>query len=106
MDTDSAISQAVGQADHGIILRIKVVPGARRNAIVGMLGDRLKLAVAAAPEAGKANKAVCKLMAKSLGVPARDVAVAWGASRPQKTLTVAGLSTKQVIQRLTSLIAD
>jgi len=102
MDQDSMISQAVGPADNGIVLRVKVVPGAKRNKVVGMLGDRLKLAVAAPPEAGKANKAVCKLIAKALDVPARDVTVSSGTSQPMKTLRVQGISIKQAIERLVS----
>lgn len=85
---------------------MKVVPGASRSKVVGMLGDRLKLAVAAPPKAGKANKAVCKLIAEALGVPARDVVVSAGTSKPQKTLTITGLSTDQVVERLAPLIAD
>jgi uncharacterized protein len=105
MDQNPTISQAVGRAESGIVLRIKVVPGARRNAVVGMLGDRLKLAVAAPPQAGQANKAVCKLIARTLNVPARNVALTSGASQPQKTLAVTGLSVEQVIERIAISLA-
>jgi len=104
MQQDKGISAAVGSCGAGAVLRVKVVPGASRSKVVGMLGDRLKLAVAAPPEAGKANKAVCKLVAGALGIPARDVAVSAGASRPQKTLVVSGLAPDMVIKRLGSLV--
>ncbi len=87
-------------------MRVKVVPGASRSKVVGMLGDRLKLAVAEPPEGGKANKAVCRLIAEALGVPARDVVVSVGISNPQKTLVVTGLLVERVVERLALLLAD
>jgi uncharacterized protein (TIGR00251 family) len=86
----------------GICLRIKVVPGASRDKVVGMLGDRLKVAVSAPPEAGKANKAVCKLLSAVLGLPPRDVTVTAGHAQPTKTLAVTGISLEQAAQRLAS----
>ncbi|HEX5134099.1 MAG TPA: DUF167 domain-containing protein [Thermoanaerobaculia bacterium] len=74
----------------GIELRIKVVPGASRSEIVGILGNRLKVRVAAPPEAGKANRAVIELLRGWLGV--REVEIASGASSPEKTVLVLGLS--------------
>jgi uncharacterized protein (TIGR00251 family) len=106
MEQDMDISTAVASCGEGVLVRVKVVPGASRSKVVGMLGDRLKLAVAAPPEAGKANKAVCKLIAKALDIPARDVAVSVGTTNPQKTLTVTGLSLVQVVERLVLLLAD
>lgn len=88
--------------DRGVSLRVKVVPGASRSKVVGMLGDRLKLSVSAPPEAGKANKAVCKLLAGVLGVSPRDVAVVAGHTQPTKTIMVTGIGVEQASQRLTS----
>jgi uncharacterized protein len=104
MDQDMDISTAVSSSGKEVSVRVKVVPGTSRSKVVGMLGDRLKLAVAAPPEAGKANKAVCKLLANVLDVPARDVAVSVGTTNPQKTLTVTGVSLDQVVQRLALLL--
>jgi uncharacterized protein (TIGR00251 family) len=66
------------------------VPGASRSEIAGILGDRLKIRVAAPPEAGKANRALIELLRGWLGV--RDVEIASGASSPEKTVVVLGLS--------------
>jgi uncharacterized protein (TIGR00251 family) len=70
---------------------IKAVPGAKRDEIVGRLGDRLKVRVCAPPEGGKANEAICELIAAALGVKARDVRVIGGASRAEKTIEVEGV---------------
>ncbi len=105
MQQDTEVAAAVGSCGEGVLLRVKVVPGASRSRVVGMLGDRLKVAVAAPPEGGKANKAVCKLIAEVLGLPVRDVVVSAGTSNPQKTLVITGLSTDRVVEYLALLLA-
>ncbi len=72
-------------------LKVKAVPGARRDEIVGMLGDRLKVRVSAPPEGGRANKAICGLLAGALGVRVRDVAVVAGVTRAEKTVEISGV---------------
>ena len=72
-------------------IKIKVVPRASRDAVVGWLGDELKLAVTAPPEKGRANKAVVALLARTLGVDARDVSVVAGHGSPRKTVSVEGM---------------
>ncbi len=58
--------------------------------------------VSAAPEGGKANRALVKMLAKRLGVPPRDIEIVAGASSRQKRLRVAGLSAVAAAQRLQS----
>lgn len=71
-------------------IRVKAVPGAKRDAIAGVLGDRLKVRVAQPPEGGRANEAIRALIAVRLGVPVREVELAQGAANPQKTLRIRG----------------
>ncbi len=75
----------------GFELAIKVVPGASRTEVVGPLGNRLKVRVAAPPEGGKANRELLRLLQEWLGV--RDVEIAAGLSRAEKTVRVSGLSS-------------
>src|ERR1700704_3281616 len=76
---------------HGVITRlaVRVQPGARREALVGWLEDgTLKLAVAAPPQGGRANRAVEALLAGALGLKARQVTVSRGASARTKTVEI------------------
>ncbi len=75
---------------------VKAVPGAKRDEIVGRLGDRLKVRVSAPPEGGKANEAICELIARALGIKTRDVRVASGQSRAEKTIEVDGVDAASV----------
>ncbi len=86
----------VRDGEGGAVLSVKAVPGARRDEIAGRLGDRLKVRVAAPPEGGKANGAICALLAEALGVRAADVRVVSGASRAEKSVLVRGVSADSI----------
>ena len=82
-------------------LMVRVQPGARRNAIVGRMGDgTLKLAVSAPPEGGRANAAVLELLAATLGVRARQLQVVRGAGARSKVVAIEGLEGAQVAERI------
>ena len=80
---------ALTPVDGGTRLRLRVKPGARKTAIVGVHGGALKLAVSAQPEKGKANRAVVQLLAEALGVAHSAVTIAAGDTSQDKVVEVA-----------------
>lgn len=81
-------------AGSDLLLRVKAVPGASRDSIAGILGDRLKIKVAAPPEGGKANGAICALVAKTLAIKPRDVTIESGHGSAEKLLRIAGVDER------------
>lgn len=79
-----------------VLVRLKVVPGARDDKIVGRLGNRLKVRVCAPPEAGKANEAVCALLAEALGIKPRQVRITSGRSSPNKVARIRGTTVRRI----------
>lgn len=75
-----------------VVIRVKAVPGASRDAVAGMLGDRIKVRISAAPEGGRANKAIAKLLADTLGIRDAQVELISGPTNPEKRFAVRGLS--------------
>ena len=73
-----------------VVVRVKAVPGASRDAVAGALGDRLKVRVAAPPEGGKANAAIAALLAEACGVPERSVSLESGPVQAQKCFRIRG----------------
>lgn len=67
---------------------------------MGPLGDRLKVAVAAPPEKGKANGELEALLAKLCGVRAANVTVETGQSSAAKLVRIRGVDTSAVKQAL------
>lgn len=86
----------VTQQGTDVLLDVKVVPKSSRDRIVGELEGALKVAVSAAPERGAANKAVCKLIAKSLGLRIQQVTVESGHTHPRKTLRISGSTSANI----------
>jgi uncharacterized protein (TIGR00251 family) len=55
-----------------------------------MADGTLKVKIAAVPEKGKANAALCRFLAEHFGVPARDVQILSGQTSPIKRVRIAG----------------
>jgi uncharacterized protein len=81
-------------------LTLRVSPGAARSVVVGRHGAGWKVRVAAAPEGGKANEAVVRLLADTLALPARDVQIVSGRSSRDKTVALEGMRPEEVERRL------
>ncbi|MFZ5451319.1 MAG: DUF167 domain-containing protein [Thermodesulfobacteriota bacterium] len=77
---------------QGYLLRLTIVPGASRTEVVGLLGDRLKVRVAAAPEKGQANRKLLEFLAARLGLPKKTVILRGGAQSREKVVEVLDLS--------------
>ncbi len=81
-------------------LRIRVSPGARRTELVGRQGEAWKVRVAAAPEHGRANDAVLKLLAERLRVPSAELTLVAGRSGRDKVVELRGLGPEEADRRL------
>lgn len=74
-----------------------MTPKAGRDEVVGWRGEELLVRVTVAPEGGKANAAVCAVVASALGVPKSAVTVVRGATSRHKAIEVAGVTDDAVI---------
>jgi Uncharacterized conserved protein len=70
-------------------LRVKVTPRAAKSEVVGEMADgTLKVRIAAPPEKGKANAALCDLLARHFGVASYAVTVVSGQSSSRKLVEI------------------
>ena len=81
-----------GLAVHaeGTVLCLRLQPRARQTAVVGMVGERLKIAVQAPPVDGKANAELCRFLAEKAGVPRSAVCILQGETGRDKRVLVRG----------------
>jgi len=100
-DLDEAVM--VAPVPDGIRLRLRVKPSARADRLVGPHAGALKLEVRAAPEHGKANHAVARVVADGLEVRRTQVEVTAGHGSRNKTVVVHGLEVGAVIERLEAM---
>lgn len=82
--------------NSGVILSVRTQPGSSKNRIIGEYGGRLKLAVTAAPEKGKANKAVIELLADTLRIHESSIHIISGESSRDKRVLIEGLILKDL----------
>jgi len=90
----------VRETRGGVTFQVRVQPRARKNAIVGEVGEALKLALTAPPVEGRANEACVAFLAEVLNVARSSVTIAAGASSRNKVIRVAGLTAEEVKKRL------
>lgn len=91
---------SVREHEGYVTFAVKVVPGSSRTRIAGPYGDALKINLAAAPEKGKANKELVKLLAEVLDLPSSTIEVTAGTTQPHKEITVYGIKIAQLEARL------
>jgi uncharacterized protein len=71
-------------------LDVRVIPRAAHDELAGTREGRLLVRVTAPPVDGKANAAVCALLAKAAGVPKGAVRVVRGGSARDKRVRIEG----------------
>lgn len=84
------------ETPEGVLIPVRVQPKASREAVVGIHGGAIKVAVTEAPEKGKANRAVEAVVAAWLGVPKSTVSVVQGETSRSKVVRVSGVSAAAV----------
>lgn len=80
-------------------IAVRAQPGAKKSAILGLHGERLKIAVQAPPVDGKANAALCAFVAEWLDIPKRAVTLGAGESSRDKRVDVEA-TLARVLERL------
>ncbi len=88
-------------ADAQIMVRLR--PRGGRNELIGMRDGVLQARVTAPPLDGKANRALCRLIAKRLGVAPSRVSVARGEKSRDKLVRVEGFDSVALREALMQL---
>ncbi len=82
------------------VIAVRLTPRAHENAIVGEREGALLVRVTAPPLDGRANDALCRLLAKRLGVGVRRISVVRGASAREKLVRIDGLALPELRRAL------
>jgi uncharacterized protein len=82
------------------VLRLRVVPDARRSEVAGIHGEAIKVKVQAPAVEGKANEALRTFLAGQLEVPVRAVEIVGGEKSRDKLVAIDGLQMEAARQRL------
>ncbi len=83
-------------ADGRITLTLHIQPGAKKTEFAGLHGDALKIRLAAPPVDGKANEALVRFVAETLGLARSAVELKSGQTSRRKVLEVRGAGVDAV----------
>jgi len=81
-------------------LKLRIVPNAKRDEVVGEHGDAVKIKVAAPAVDGKANEALLEFVAEKLCIHRRDITLIAGEKSRDKAIEIANLDAVKARARL------
>ncbi len=90
----------ITESEDGVVLSVKVVPGASKTAIAGEYNGMLKIKLSAPPQKGKANQCLIEFVARRLGVKKKAVSIVSGHTSPIKKIQICGVTAEDVLSEL------
>jgi uncharacterized protein (TIGR00251 family) len=81
-------------------IAVRLRPRGRRDELIGVVDGVLQARVSAPPVDGRANRALCKLIAKRVGVAPSKVSVLRGGKSRDKLVGVEGIDSDALIEAL------
>jgi uncharacterized protein (TIGR00251 family) len=90
--------------DRGSVVRLRVraQPRASRTEAVGVLGDAIKIRIAAPPVDDAANDELVRYIAKAAGVSRSAVRLVAGATGRNKIVEIEGVTASRIVAALES----
>lgn len=90
----------IDQTRDGAVLTVRVQPRAKREGVVGLHGDALKVALRAPPVDGAANQALLVLLGEVCGVPPSSLVIVQGQTGRSKRVAFTTLDAETLRARL------
>jgi uncharacterized protein len=90
----------VSEAGAGLVIRLHVLPRAKRCEIAGIHNGALKVKVTAPPVDDAANRAIIEFLSKLLGLSKSNLQILAGLKSRDKILQIKGLSLSDFLARI------
>lgn len=88
------------ESPEGVILPVRAKASARCDSLLDTHDGALRVAVTAAPERGKANEAIIRVLADSLNLRRSQITLLTGEASKQKRFQVTGISGSALLSRI------
>ena len=98
--TFDVLDRIIVERDGRVVIPFWVQPKASKTRLMGVYGEQIKIAITAPPVDGKANKEICKAVAKLLKLPKSSVSIVSGESSRRKLLAVPMIDKNSVIEKI------
>lgn len=90
----------IQESPAGVTFNVKVIPRAKREEIVGVENDAVKIRLNAPPVEGRANEALVKFLARALDVPRANVEIVRGETSRTKVVRVRNMTAARMSELL------
>ena len=90
----------IKETGAGVIIEARLHPRAGRNRLAGVINNRLKIDVSAAPVKNRANRSMIKLLSKELKVPQEMIVIKRGAAGRDKLIEIRSITSAELKRRL------
>lgn len=97
---------ALEQTPDGVLLPVQAQPRARKNMLAGWHAGRLKVHITQAPEKGKANQALLKLLVKELDLKRSQIELVSGETASLKLFRIEGVTAEELLSRIAHALGD
>ncbi len=88
----------VAEGRGGVVIAVRVLPRASRDAIEGEYAGALKVRLTAPPVDDRANEALRRFLAERLKAPVSAVRILSGEKSRNKRVLIAGVSRERVME--------
>jgi uncharacterized protein (TIGR00251 family) len=88
----------------GAVIKIKAHPGARRQGLSGIHDGALKIDVNSAPEKGKANKEIRKILAGVFGLRQAELELLSGETSQLKKILLKGIAPEEAAAKIQAVL--
>lgn len=95
--------KAVGTHPSGATLAVRAKPAAKKNAVLGLEGEAVRINVTAPPEDGRANDAIVELLRDWLGLKRSQIELVSGQRHRCKVFLLHGMSAADLEARVLQL---
>ncbi len=90
----------IQQTENGVIVAVRAVPRASKNAIQGVYDGALKIRLTTPPVDGKANQALIKFLSKTLKLSKSQIELAQGETSRHKTVRITGIPKEELTRKI------
>ena len=91
-------------AKNSVLLTVKAHPGARQSRFNGVVGNSLKIDVAAPPEGGAANRELIAFLAEVFGIAKQRIKVIRGETSRSKVVGIADADIAEIENKILKII--
>ncbi len=101
---DNNINDFFKIVGNNIIIKSKIIPNSSKDRIMGIYNNALKIAIAAPPVEGKANKKCISFLAKYFDIAKSKIKIISGINSKGKLIKINDINPKEFFNKIEKIV--